>query len=142
MSTFRERFEAEVERIGGVTAISNGLGVARNTIYNWMAKGNVPLNSLMGLSGMLGMDAMYVITGERAVSALNSEEAKLLHTFRVAPDAVKEAVIAALAAGTLPKQKKGGQNFHGSVGQAVEGGVTNHQPVTFNVGRDPGKGES
>ncbi|MFJ7792934.1 helix-turn-helix domain-containing protein [Pseudomonas sp. NPDC096950] len=139
MSNFRERFETEVERIGGVTAISNNLGVARNTIYNWMAKGNAPLNSLMALQGVLGMDVMYVVTGERGASALSGDEAAMLERFRTAPKAVQKAVTAALNAEEAPKPKKSKQTFNGPVGQAVGGDITNHKPVVFNVGRDTAK---
>lgn len=130
MSDFRERFEFEVERIGGVTAISNSLGVARNTIYNWMAKGNAPLNNLMALSGVLGMDVVYVLTGERHANALNQDEVKLLESYRTAPPAVKAAAIAAVTAGSA----KGQQIFNGTVGQSVAGNITNKSGVVFNVG--------
>lgn len=136
MSGFRERFESEVERIGGVTAISNTLGVARNTIYNWMAKGNVPLNSLMGLAGILGMDVVYVLTGERLVSTLGEEEAKLLEKYREAPAAVKAAAIAAVTAGSA----QANQIFNAPVGQSVSGNITNTSGVVFNVGDVKSKG--
>ncbi|MGF6098875.1 helix-turn-helix domain-containing protein [Pseudomonas sp. 18175] len=121
-----------------MTAISNSMGVARNTIYNWMAKGNVPLNSLVGLAGMLGMDAVYVLTGKHMTDALNAEEAKLLDGFRSAPKSVQNAVSGALAAGREnAKVKKVKQIFNGPVGQSVDGDITNHQPVTFNLGDTP-----
>ncbi|WP_157838133.1 helix-turn-helix domain-containing protein [Pseudomonas sp. PH1b] len=130
MSGFRERFEAEIERIGGVTTISSTLGVARNTIYNWMAKGNAPLNSLMGLAGILGMDVVYVLTGERLVSVLNEEEKQLLEKYRSAPAAVKAAAIAAVTAGSASVS----QVFHAPVGQSVAGSLTNESGVVFHVG--------
>lgn len=130
MSGFRERFESEVERIGGVTTISNTLGVARNTIYNWMAKGNVPLNSLMGLAGILEMDVVYVLTGERLANVLNAEEKLLLEKYRSAPAAVKAAALAAVTAGSAPVS----QAFHAPVGQSVAGNITNESGVVFHVG--------
>lgn len=136
MSGFRERFESEVERIGGVTTISNTLGVARNTIYNWMTKGNVPLNSLMGLAGILGMDVVYVLTGERLVSTLSEDEAKLLEKYRDAPAAVKAAAIAAVTAGSAQAH----QIFNAPVGQSVAGNITNTSGVVFNVGDVKPKG--
>lgn len=130
MSGFRERFESEVERIGGVTTISNGLGVARNTIYNWMAKGNAPLNSLMGLGGALGMDVVYVLTGQRHASTLTEEEATLVEKYRAAPPSVKAAAIAAVTAGSAHAH----QVFNAPVGQSVAGNITNTSGVVFNVG--------
>lgn len=102
MSNFRDRFEEEVERIGGVTAISRVLGVARNTIYNWMSKGNVPLRNLMALRGVMGMDVVYVITGERDRSALNRDETELLRRYDATTAQVRAAVMAALSANELP----------------------------------------
>ena len=63
MSGYRDRFETEVNR-AGVSRISQTLGIARNTVYNWMANGNVPLNQLLALEG-LGIDIVYVLTGTR-----------------------------------------------------------------------------
>lgn len=68
MSSYQDRFEEEVNRIG-VTAIANQLGVARNTIYNWMAKANTPMNYLVALHSGLGMDISYVLFNERARSS-------------------------------------------------------------------------
>lgn len=63
MSSYRERLRGELERIG-ISNVANTLGVARNTVYNWMAKANTPLNMLFGLEA-LGVDIRYVITGLR-----------------------------------------------------------------------------
>lgn len=40
------------------------LGTARNTIYNWLEKGNIPLNRLEEL-GAIGADIQFVVTGQR-----------------------------------------------------------------------------
>lgn len=61
MSGYRDRFEKEVNRVG-VSRIAQTLGIARNTVYNWMANGNAPLNKLLALEG-LGIDVVYVLTG-------------------------------------------------------------------------------
>lgn len=62
MSGWRDRFEKEINRVG-VSHIAQTLGVARNTVYNWMANGNAPLNQLLALEG-LGIDIVYVLTGK------------------------------------------------------------------------------
>lgn len=64
MSSYRDRLEGEVNRLG-VTFVSQNTGVARNTVYNWLAKGNIPLNYLVVL-GSLGADVIYVVTGQRS----------------------------------------------------------------------------
>lgn len=132
MSSFLDRFTSEVERIG-VSTIATTLGVARNTIYNWMAKGNAPLNYLMALKGM-GLDIGYVISGNRG--ALNEEgnyildeqEKALFNSFRLCgPDAKKTLVktSALLAAGVDNDGGGAKQVFHGSVGQVGEKDIVN-----------------
>lgn len=134
MSNFRDRFTSEVERIG-VSKIANTLGIARNTIYNWMAKGNVPLNSLMGLNGM-GADVGYIITGRHG--ALNEEgnyvlddlEKVLLNSFRLCSLDAKKTIIktsALVAAGVEETKKSHKFNVEGNVENQFEnnyGGIT------------------
>lgn len=84
-----------------------------------------------------GADIRYIVTGERdgpAPEVLSTDERELLGLFRAAPLAVKAAAIGALQGGSTKKEKAGramkvevGQNH----GQIVEGGLTNHGPVTF-----------
>lgn len=40
-------------------------GASRATAYNWMDKGNIPLNKLPALA-LAGVDVQYVLTGVRA----------------------------------------------------------------------------
>lgn len=57
------------------------------------------------------------------------------------PKKAPPASRAKTAPGSAGKQSGKGakQVFHGPVGQAVEGGITNHQGVTFNVGNGKSK---
>ncbi|QEW05632.1 XRE family transcriptional regulator [Nitrincola iocasae] len=117
MSSARDRLEEEINKIG-VTAISTGLGVARNTIYNWLAKANVPLNYLVALKGF-GADVHYIVSGERSTTSLSSDEQELLELFKTAPLAVKAAVLGALTAG---QDAKGGADISVTgVGNRVAG---------------------
>lgn len=60
------RLSQEIDRIpGGITVIAKRLGKARNTIYNWCDKGNIPADQLVLLEA-LGVDVLYVISGHRA----------------------------------------------------------------------------
>ncbi|MFV0600947.1 MAG: S24 family peptidase [Brachymonas sp.] len=72
MSTARDRLESEINKFE-LSELANDLGVARNTIYNWMAKANTPLNYLVALKAR-GVDVEYIISGERS-SAQNIEHA-------------------------------------------------------------------
>lgn len=60
-----DRFNQEIDRVkGGVSAAAKHLGKSRNTIYNWMQKGNIPLNQLEKLES-IGVDVRFVSTGRR-----------------------------------------------------------------------------
>jgi len=64
LSSAGDRLREELERCG-VSHLARVLGVARNTLYNWAEKGNVPVDRLAAL-GDAGVDIAYVLTGERA----------------------------------------------------------------------------
>lgn len=114
MSSYQDRFEEEVNRIG-ITAISDHLGVVRNTIYNWMGKANVPLNYLVALQAF-GMDVVYVIFGARSKDSLSPDENELIDLFRAAPLVVKASAIGGLRGGTVPPPAKIKKQTNISVG--------------------------
>jgi len=62
LSKMAERLRAEVDRIG-ISDLARKTGSARNTIYNWCEKGNIPLDKLLLLSNF-GVDIDYVISGK------------------------------------------------------------------------------
>jgi transposase-like protein len=68
MSSLGERLEEEINRLGGVSSLANALGIARNTLYNWVSKENIPANKLVEIAGA-GADIAYVITGVRSGAA-------------------------------------------------------------------------
>lgn len=86
---------------------------------------------------------------------LPPDEQLLLEAYRGLTAPARKALLAELLTGSTPKKpsrakpaagsagKQSGkgakQVFHGPVGQAVEGGITNHQGVTFNVGNGKSK---
>ncbi|MBD3614238.1 helix-turn-helix domain-containing protein [Kingella kingae] len=72
MSNYQERLQQEIERVG-VTHLSRKLGIARNTLYNWSEKANVPLDKLMAM-GEHGLDVTFIITGNHELSAQYSEQ--------------------------------------------------------------------
>ncbi|MBF0192085.1 MAG: helix-turn-helix domain-containing protein [Magnetococcales bacterium] len=67
MSNLEMRLEQEINKLG-VTHVAKLLGVARNTIYNWISKGNIPLNMLL-LLHEAGVDVLYIMTGNRSEAA-------------------------------------------------------------------------
>ncbi|WP_171892419.1 hypothetical protein [Pseudomonas aeruginosa] len=117
MSSYLDRLEGEINRLG-VTFVSQKTGVARNTVYNWLAKGNVPLNYLMVL-GTLGVDVIYVLSGKRQGggasvptqeqdSPLTPEERALLENFRHCSPDTRAAIKATSDALAQRRKKKTG----------------------------------
>lgn len=68
MSVIGQRLREEVEKLGGVAPAARIVGKERNTIYNWIEKGNVPANELMLLAAA-GADVQYILTGIRSGQA-------------------------------------------------------------------------
>ena len=81
MSEIGERLLEEVDRLGGVSVVAKQLQAARNTIYNWTKKGNIPATDLIELEAM-GADAVYILTGRRSCGALPPREAALVDNYR------------------------------------------------------------
>lgn len=66
MSIFIERLRSEIDRIG-VSELARASGFARNSLYNWSDKGNIPLDKLL-LLGEFGVDVDYVVSGKSALA--------------------------------------------------------------------------
>lgn len=62
LSKFIERLQSEIDRLG-VSELARSTGFARNSLYNWCEKGNIPLDKLLIL-GSYGLDVDYVVTGK------------------------------------------------------------------------------
>lgn len=104
----------------GVSHIAQTLGIARNTVYNWMANGNAPLNQLLALEG-LGVDIVYVLTGKPGVLkgtlevnqemrpyGLSKDEDALIEGFRRCSPEMRAAALRMLASA-------------GEIGGAIDG---------------------
>lgn len=70
MSNFTERLRFEIDRVG-VSELARKTGFARNSLYNWSEKGNIPLDKLFVLT-QFGVDMNYVLYNERL--AQNNEQ--------------------------------------------------------------------
>ena len=72
MSIYLENLHARlVEELKRVSppVIAKETGIARATVYNWMEKGNVPMDKLALLEGA-GADVNYILTGQRSGAAM------------------------------------------------------------------------
>ena len=119
MSIYLENLHARlIEELKRVTppVVAKQAGIARATVYNWMEKGNVPMDKLQLLEAS-GVDIAYVLTGQRTdgaaapapESAMNAGERTLLENFRAAPEQVQAGVkttLGAFAPGSAAKRGK------------------------------------
>ncbi|AUX87983.1 peptidase S24 [Acinetobacter sp. ACNIH2] len=64
LSNFTERLRFEIDRVG-VSELARKTGFARNSLYNWSEKGNIPLDKLFVLEEC-GIDINFVLYDERS----------------------------------------------------------------------------
>ncbi|WOE43157.1 XRE family transcriptional regulator [Acinetobacter chinensis] len=57
-----QRLRSEIERIG-VSELARKAGVARNSLYNWSEKGNIPMDKLF-LLAEYGVNVDYILNGQ------------------------------------------------------------------------------
>lgn len=100
MSIYLENLQArlveELRRVGP-PVIAKQTGIARATVYNWMEKGNIPMDKL-ALLEVAGADVNYILTGDRAggapsVPALDAAEQVLLDSYRRCGATAKQNLI-------------------------------------------------
>lgn len=94
LSSYQERLRNEIERVG-VTTLSKKLGIARNTLYNWSEKSNVPLDKLMAM-GEHGLDVNYVVSGDIRNVQYSEQDKKIMDTFQSLSQENKEAALKVL----------------------------------------------
>lgn len=104
LSDFSNRLRAEIDRIG-VSALARNMGTARNTLYNWCEKGNIPFDKLL-LMGDFGVDVSYVINGAKEVNLLTAEESILVSKYRQANDKSKHKALMLLLGSEVESTEK------------------------------------
>jgi transcriptional regulator with XRE-family HTH domain len=94
------RLAEERERLGKTQKEMAAIGDVGDRSYWHYEKGerSPDAECLLNLAAG-GVDAYYVLTGNRGVTIASNEEAKLLEAFRRTPEVVRQAVMAALTAG-------------------------------------------
>lgn len=102
LSILNNRLRSEVDRIG-ISKLSRELGIARNTIYNWCEKGNIPLDKLF-LLGESGLDISYIISGTKEFPVLSAEETVIISKYREADFSRKNEILMLLLAGSNGSQ--------------------------------------
>lgn len=141
MSSIGDRLREEREQLGfNQTAFGAVGGVQKQAQLRYEKGERFPGADYLAAVARVGADVQYIVTGIRSSGALSDDESELVARFRKAPLAVKASTLAGLAAGAEP-QPKGAkkQVFRASVGQVVEGSITNEAGVSFNFGVDKTK---
>lgn len=90
LNNINDRLRSEIERIG-VSELARSIGSARNTLYNWCEKGNIPLDKLI-LLGEYGVDVSYVLTGKKEQKTLTDEESFLIVQYRKVTEQIQKKV--------------------------------------------------
>ena len=108
LENLQVRLVEELRRVGP-PVIAKQTGIARATVYNWMEKGNVPMDKL-ALLEVAGADVLYVPTGQRSPSmpAADPAEQVLLDSYRRCSAQARQNLIqtAVLLSAGLPSKPK------------------------------------
>ncbi|CAN7190560.1 helix-turn-helix domain-containing protein [Trinickia sp. LjRoot230] len=131
MNTIGDRLREQRKRTAlSQRAFAENGGVTEKTQVLYEKGERAPDAEYLARVAALGVDLLYVLTGERNTSSLSADEVDLVRRYRDAPDAVRAAALAALAAGTAPAKYK--QDFSGAnIGQQVSGDVKG--PFTIDM---------
>lgn len=92
-----DRLVSELKRVGPLV-VSKATGISRATIYNWMEKGNIPLDKL-SLLALAGVNITFVLTGSYMVPKSlefgivnNADEAEFLIEYREGSEEARDFV--------------------------------------------------
>lgn len=136
-----ERLRGERARLGlSQVVFSDACGVNRSTLATWEKGEQSPTAAVLSLMAGLGVDVLYVVTGERAPlgsGALSQEERQLVAIYKKGDALARQALesVAAMAARSgAPSSGGNTVNIGGDVGQQVNGDQTVTAPMTFSVG--------
>ncbi len=86
-----ERLRKERERLGLTQSdFAKAGGVAFRTYCDYEAGKSEPKASTLSLLGEMGLDVLYVVTGQKTpVSGITTEEQKLVENYRAMDDAAR-----------------------------------------------------
>ena len=146
-----ERLKEERKRLGlSQEEFAQQAGVTRRPYAEWESGNTAPTAVQLAALGEIGVDVQYVVLGVRAGQGVGQaavhqavlDAVELLSLDgKVDAQQLAKAVVKLCARSALgadqahPAQGGVRQIFKGSVGQSVQGNITHHEPVTFNVGQ-------
>lgn len=112
-------------------AFAESGGVTEKTQVLYEKGERMPDATYLARIAAVGVDVLYILTGQFNTSTLSPDEGDLVLRYRAAPGAVRAAALAALTAGAAPAKYQ--QNFEGAnIGQQVSGDVAG--PFTIDMG--------
>ncbi|WDD95917.1 helix-turn-helix domain-containing protein [Burkholderia sp. FERM BP-3421] len=131
MESIGERLRAERKRIAlSLRAFGERGGVTEKTQVLYEKGERAPdAHYLVGI-GAAGVDLLFVLTGVRAASALDADEAALLAGYRGLDEQGRAGVRALIGGLRAPAA----MTFKGDVGQQIQGDATFHGNVELNLG--------
>ncbi len=145
MSNFLENLHVRlVEELRRVSppVIAKQAGIARATVYNWMEKGNVPMDKLVLLEAA-GADVLYILTGQRSLSmpATDPAEQVLLDSYRRCGAQAKQNLIQTAALLSAGLGGSGGATATHATGGVSQSNVhgNNHFVAGDSVASTPSK---
>ncbi|HRO37045.1 hypothetical protein [Thauera sp.] len=107
MSTFEQRLVEERKRFGlSQSAFGEAGGVQKRAQINYESGDRYPDAAYLERLAAIGVDVLYVLTGERAADlpkGLSAEEQLLVESYRALPVARRKAVLADLLTGGAAK---------------------------------------
>lgn len=137
-----ERLRGERARLGlSQVVFADACGVNRSTLATWEKGEQSPTAAVLSMMSGLGVDVLYVVTGERAPlgsGALSQEERQLVASYKQGDALARQALesVAAMAARSAGPASGGNTvNIGGDVGQSISGNQTITGPVSFSVGK-------
>lgn len=116
LENLHTRLVEELKRVGP-PVIAKQTGIARATVYNWMEKGNVPMDKL-ALLETAGADVNYILTGQRTdgaaaapvtapAPALSRRALAVAQNYEATSEEGKKIIEAAAFAAAQPAAKRG-----------------------------------
>jgi transcriptional regulator with XRE-family HTH domain len=142
MKYFFDRLKEERKRLGLNQDEFAALGgVKKGAQFNYENGSRTPDSDYLAAVAAAGVDVLYLLTGEYAISALPADEHELLTGYRKLDIRAKARVLGVVEGSVDPTSISPSRSverntqmvFHGKVGQQVHGDIT--APQTINVGR-------
>ncbi|AOK57643.1 XRE family transcriptional regulator [Burkholderia stagnalis] len=104
LTVFSQRLKEERQRLGmNQTVFASLGGVSKDAQLNYENGSRRPDSAYLAAVAAHGIDVLYVLTGQRNVTALSADESDLVRRYREAPEVVGAAALAALAAGAATR---------------------------------------